>query len=58
MRTEVDAGALEVAGGLAHRPVPDDVAAERDGVPGLDLLGPRRDLLGMVLHELLDPVLV
>ena len=55
---EVDAGALQVGGGLAHRPVPDDVAAECDGVPRLDLLGPGRDLLGMLLHELLDPALI
>ncbi len=57
-RPEAQAGALEVVGRLTHRPVPDDVAAQRDHVPGLDFLRPGGNLLGVLVHELLDSVLI
>ncbi len=49
----IDADALEVAAGVGFRPAPDDVAAQRDDLPGLELGRPSRHLLGMLPHELL-----
>ena len=52
-RIGLDAAALQVAAGFAFRPAPDDVAAQRDDLPRLELRRPGRDLFGMLLHELL-----
>ena len=54
----MNAAALQVAAGFAKRPAPDDVAAERDHIPRMNLLRPLRHLLGMLFHEVLDAVLI
>ena len=53
-----DAAPFQIAARLAHRPTPDDVTPKRDHIPRMDLLRPRRHLLRMLLHELLDSRLI
>ena len=44
--------AQQVASRFAFGPTPDDVATQRDDVPGLELGRPGGDLLWMLAHEL------
>src|ERR1019366_8757036 len=52
------AAAQQIAASLAFGPAPDDEAAQRDDLPGLEFGRPRRDLPGLLLHELLYAGLV
>ena len=53
-----NARAYEFPARILQHPAPDDVAPQSHHVPGMDFLGPARHLLGVLLHELLDPRLV
>src|SRR4030095_9508529 len=57
-RIGLNAAALQITAGFAKRPSPDYVTAERDYIPGMDLLGPRRHLVRMLSHKLSDAVLI
>ena len=57
-RVGLHAAAQQIAAGLAFGPAPDDVASQRDDLPGLEFGRPGRHLFGMLLHELLDARLV
>src|SRR6266446_7026532 len=50
-RIRLNASAPEVAAGFAQRPAPDDVPAERNYIPGVNLLRPLWHLFGMLTHE-------
>ena len=51
-------GLLQITARLSHRPAPDDVSAQCDNVPGLNLLRPGRDLFRVLFHELPDALLI
>src|SRR5256714_15494037 len=57
-RVGLEASAQQVAAGFANRPAEDDVATERDHVPGMNLLRPGRHLFGMRFHKRADAVLI
>ena len=51
----IDAGPLQVGPCLVFRPCPDDVSAQSNDLPRLQLGRPGGYLLGMLAHELLHP---
>ena len=57
-RVGLHAAAQQIATSFAFGPAPDDVAPERDDLPRFEFGRPRRHLLGMFLHELLNARLV
>ncbi len=57
-RVGLHTAAQQIAAGLAFGPAPDDVASQRDDLPGLEFGRPGRYLFGMLLHEFLNAGLV